>query len=74
MTSVEPRIRIPAWRSASPKNLNTRSVHTSRTTVPVNRPISPAGGEPFARQGKQFVHAVTTTNLMRRRRFSNPRF
>ena len=32
MTIVEPMIRIPAWRSDSPKKLNTRRLHTSRTT------------------------------------------
>ena len=41
MTVVEPTIRIPAWRSDSPKKRNTRRLHTSRTTVPVKRPISP---------------------------------
>ena len=41
MTTVEPTIRMPAWRSASPKKRNTRRPHTSRTMLPVNLPISP---------------------------------
>src|SRR5271154_3944427 len=41
ITTVEPTIKIPDWRSASPKNRNTRRLHTSRTIVPVKRPISP---------------------------------
>jgi hypothetical protein len=41
MTSVEERMRIPAWRSASPKNLKTRSVKTCATTLPQNFVISP---------------------------------
>ena len=41
MTVVEPMIRIPAWRSDSPKNLNTRRLNTSPTIVPVKRAISP---------------------------------
>ncbi len=41
MTTVEPRIRIPAWRSASPKNWKTRPVKTRPITRPQNRKISP---------------------------------
>src|SRR5580700_11871115 len=41
MISVEETIRIPDWRSASPKKRNTRSPHTSRMTLPVNPAISP---------------------------------
>src|SRR5438445_5950447 len=41
MTSVEETIRMPDWRSASPKKRNTRRPHTSRTTLPVNPAISP---------------------------------
>ncbi len=41
MISVEQTIRIPHWRSASPKKRNTRSPQTSRTMFPVKRPISP---------------------------------
>ena len=28
ITSAEPRIRMPAWRSASPKKWNTRPLYT----------------------------------------------
>ncbi len=41
MISVEETIKIPAWRSDSPKNRNTRSPQTSRTMFPVNPAISP---------------------------------
>ena len=41
MISVEEMIRIPDWRSASPKKRNTRRPHTSRTTLPVKPAISP---------------------------------
>ena len=35
ITSVEETIRMPDWRSASPKKRNTCRPHTSRTTLPV---------------------------------------
>src|SRR5581483_3881462 len=41
MTSVEPSTRIPAWRSVSPKNFNTRRRKTSPTTLALNCTISP---------------------------------
>jgi hypothetical protein len=41
ITSVEERIRSPAWRSASPKKRRTFSEKTSATTVEQNRMISP---------------------------------
>src|SRR5450755_2460406 len=41
ITSVEETIRIPAWRSVSPKNRSTRSVSTSRTICEPNLTISP---------------------------------
>src|ERR1700694_18449 len=41
MIVVEPTIRIPDWRSASPKKRNTRRPYTSLTIRPVNLPISP---------------------------------
>ena len=41
ITSAEPRIRIPAWRSASPKKWNTRPLKTSATTRAENLAISP---------------------------------
>ena len=34
-------IRMPDWRSVSPKKWNTRPVQTSRTTVATKRAISP---------------------------------
>src|SRR6476659_7996724 len=40
-TSAEPTIRMPAWRSASPKNLNTRRRNTSPITRAENLAISP---------------------------------
>jgi hypothetical protein len=42
MIAVDPTISTPAWRRDSPKNLNTRRLHTSATMLPVNLPISPA--------------------------------
>src|SRR5579859_3676005 len=41
ITRVEEMIRIPDWRRASPKNLNTLSLKTSPTTLALNRTISP---------------------------------
>ena len=41
MMAVEPTIRIPHWRSPSPKKRKTRSPQTSRTMRLVNLPISP---------------------------------
>ena len=41
ITIVEDKIRIPAWRNASPKNRNTRAPYTSRNTRPQNFAISP---------------------------------
>src|ERR1700694_4820618 len=41
ITSVEPTIKMPAWRSDSPKKRNTRSPHTSPTIRPVKRASSP---------------------------------
>ena len=35
-------IRMPAWRSVSPKKPNTFPLHTSRTTIPMKRAMSPA--------------------------------
>ena len=34
ITSVEPRIRMPACRSASPKNMNTRAAEHERDDAP----------------------------------------
>ena len=41
ITSAEPRIRMPAWRSASPKKWNTRPLKTSPTTRAQNFAMSP---------------------------------
>ena len=41
ITSAEPRMRIPAWRSASPKKRNTRPLKTLIMTDQANRAISP---------------------------------
>ena len=41
ITSVEERISMPAWRSASPKKRKTLSAKTSPTTVAQNLTISP---------------------------------
>src|SRR3712207_2912497 len=41
MTSAEPRIRIPACRSASPKKRKTRRLNTSPTTRAQNFAMSP---------------------------------
>ena len=41
MTIVEDRIRMPAWRSASPKKRSTLSVKTSPTMREQNLTISP---------------------------------
>src|SRR3954470_22682622 len=41
ITSVDPRIRMPACRNASPKNLNTRPPNTSAKTRAANLAMSP---------------------------------
>src|SRR5437763_13506645 len=41
ITNVEPTIKIPAWRNASPKNLNTRRPKISRNTCAMNLTNSP---------------------------------
>src|SRR4051812_16646009 len=41
ITIVEEMIRIPAWRSASPKKRSTPPLHTSRNIRAPNFPISP---------------------------------
>ncbi len=41
ITIVEPRIRIPVWRSASPKNWKTRPVKTRPMTRAQKPKISP---------------------------------
>src|SRR5215207_3646666 len=41
ITSADPRIRIPAWRNASPKKWKTRPLKTSATTRAQNRAMSP---------------------------------
>src|SRR5215210_6774486 len=41
ITRPEPRIRMPAWRSASPKNLKTRPLKTSAVTFARKPVISP---------------------------------
>ena len=41
ITIAEPRIRIPAWRRASPKNFSTRPERTCPATIPQKREISP---------------------------------
>src|SRR3954469_14435297 len=41
MTIVEPRIRIPVWRRASPKNWKTRPVKTRPATRAQKPKISP---------------------------------
>ncbi len=50
ITTVEVRIRIPDWRTVSPKKRSTRKPNTSRRIRPANWPISPVetsheGGE-----------------------------
>src|SRR3954471_14951913 len=42
ITSAEPRIRIPAWRRASPKKLKTRPLKTSPKASPQKRMMSPS--------------------------------
>src|SRR5918996_1664409 len=41
ITSAEPRIRMPAWRSDSPKKRNARPLKTSSTTRAENLAMSP---------------------------------
>ena len=41
ITAVEYRIRMPAWRSASPKKRMTRRPQTSSTTSLAKRAIAP---------------------------------
>src|ERR1700761_3148582 len=56
ITSAEPTIRIPAWRSTSPKNLNTRRRTTSPTTCVVNLAISPKLSiQPFGVTIRSFI-------------------
>jgi hypothetical protein len=42
ITSAEPKIKIPAWRRASPKNLNTRPLKMSPKASPQKRMMSPS--------------------------------
>ena len=42
ITSAEPRIRIPAWRRASPKKWNTRPLKMSPKAWPQKRMMSPS--------------------------------
>src|SRR5438309_3481179 len=42
ITSALPKIRIPAWRRASPKNLNTRPLKMSPKASPQKRMMSPS--------------------------------
>src|SRR5690348_1393584 len=59
ITSVEEPMRIPAWRSASPKNFITRNVATSRTMVPPNLMISPkASIQPLGVIRRSFTRAA----------------
>ena len=60
MTSVEEMIRMPDWRSDSPKKRNTRRPHTSRTIVAREAADLARRREPFARQREQFVHYLIT--------------
>ena len=41
ITSAEPRIRMPAWRSASPKKWKTRPLKTAPTMRAENLAMSP---------------------------------
>ena len=41
ITIAEPRIRMPAWRSVSPKKRSTRPLKTSATTRAENLAMSP---------------------------------
>ena len=42
ITSAEPRIRMPAWRRASPKKWNTRPLKMSPKACPQKRMMSPS--------------------------------
>ena len=42
ITSAEPKIRIPAWRRASPKKWNTRPLKMSPKASPQKRMMSPS--------------------------------
>ena len=46
ITIAEPRIRIPAWRRASPKKWNTRPLKMSPKAWPQKRMMSPRRGDP----------------------------
>src|SRR5438067_12227882 len=68
ITSVEPTIRIPAWRSASPKNLNTRRPKISRKTCAMNLTISPnASTQPFGVNTNSCISDRPRTPLLRDR-------
>ena len=49
ITIVEPMIRIPDWRSVSPKNFRTRRLYTWRIDAGDEFADLAGGGEPFAR-------------------------
>ena len=42
ITSADPKIRIPAWRRASPKKWNTRALKMSPKAWPKNLTMSPS--------------------------------
>ncbi len=51
-------IRIPAWRSASPKKRNTRSPKTSRMTRPENLTMSPNEANQSAGTASQPIYLM----------------
>jgi hypothetical protein len=52
MTSVEERMRMPAWRSASPEKRKTRSDPTCPTIRAAELHDLAEGGDPVARDGE----------------------
>ena len=60
MTSVEPTIRMPAWRSVSPKKRSTRRLQTSRTMPPLKRDDLTGARQQLPRRGLQLAHYLIT--------------
>src|SRR3954447_7435145 len=75
ITSAEPKIRIPAWRRASPKNLNTRPLKMSPKACPEKRMMSPSeaiqsrgkGVQPVTWAALRSSHTTAPTSASRSR-------
>ena len=64
ITIADPRIRMPAWRSASPKKRKTRPLNTPATTLPQKRAISPALAiQSFGTDSQVLAHGYLITEI-----------